>query len=735
MVSVTDDLSDLFARGEVTLERWMEATGLELGADEQALLARTWDTVQMVCGSRQRPSGEPYFEHALSVAAILSSLKLDVHTIAAGMLHDIPELAGKDWPRLRDRCDADAVELVEGVERMDVVKELRDQPEGGNDRDAQTEALRKMLLAMAQDIRVVFVKLAERLHDLRTLKSLPEEKQRLIARETSDIYAPLANRLGIWHVKWEMEDLCFRYLEADTYKRVARLLREKRQDRERYIREVIEQLTQALARAGIEAEIFGRPKHIYSIWKKMQRKGLDFHELFDIRALRVMVHDVAACYATLGVVHSLWKHIPKEFDDYIATPKENNYQSLHTAVVGPEGKTLEVQIRTYEMHEQAELGVAAHWRYKEGGSTRDERFEQKIAWLRQLLEWGREEGGAEDFIDRFKAEVFEDRVYVISPRGDVIDLPRGATPLDFAYHIHSDIGHRCRGGKVNGRIVPLTYELRNGDQVEILTSKAGSPSRDWLNPVRGYLRTSRARSKVRAWFKQQDHDKNVAAGRHELERELHRLGVRDINLEQLAQKTRFPRLEEFQAAIGRGDITAGQIAGLVGDQVLPPRERQEVIPGRPTPDEGKDDITIYGVGDLLTRMARCCKPAPGDPIIGFITQGQGVTIHRRDCNNVHHFMETDEHRLVDVSWRGRAESKYQVDIQVDAYDRQGLLRDITAILTNETLNVLGVNTSTGRDDHRARMTLPVEISDVAQMSRLMDKISNLRNVMDVRRKV
>ncbi|MCC5858142.1 MAG: GTP diphosphokinase [Ectothiorhodospiraceae bacterium] len=735
MVSVTDDLSDLFASGELSLDAWLDAAEVTPDAEDYALLAGAWDILQSACGTQRRPTGDLYLEHALSVATILLSLKLDVHTVVAGMLHDVPQLAGGRWKTLRERCDPDAVALVEGVERMDVVKELRDQPESTAGRDAQTEALRKMLLAMAQDIRVVFVKLAERLHDLRTLKALPEARQRTIARETIEIYAPLANRLGIWHVKWEMEDLCFRYLQPETYKSVARLLQEKRRDRERYIRQVIDQLTAALQRAGIEAEVYGRPKHIYSIWKKMQRKGLDFHQLFDIRALRVMVHDVAACYATLGVVHSLWKHIPREFDDYIATPKENNYQSLHTAVVGPEGKTLEVQIRTYEMHEQAELGVAAHWRYKEGGSH-DARFEQKIAWLRQLLEWGREESGAEDFIDRFKAEIFEDRVYVISPRGDVIDLPRGATPLDFAYHIHSDIGHRCRGAKVNGRIVPLTYELRNGDQVEILTSKTNNPSRDWLNPSRGYLRTSRARSRVRAWFKQQDHDKNVAAGRQELDRELHRLGLRDVNLENLAQKTRFPRLEDFLAAIGRGDITPGQIAGLLGDLVLPRREEPLPVSSRSSQAAGgSGDVTIYGVGNLLTRMAGCCRPAPGDPIIGFITQGHGVTIHRRDCRNVRQFMETDEHRLVEVSWRAQGDQKYPVDIQVDAYDRQGLLRDITAILTNEKLNVLGVNTSTGRDDHRARMTLTVEISDVAQMSRLMDRIAALRNVVDVRRRV
>ncbi|MEX0731851.1 MAG: GTP diphosphokinase [Aquisalimonadaceae bacterium] len=730
MVSVTDDLSDLFASGQVTLDAWLGKVWPEITEQDRQLLSRAWDAAQAIYGTARRPSGEPYFEHALSVATILTSLKLDAHTVAAGMLHDAPGISATRWPQLRTGCDPEAVALVEGVGRMDVISELHEQPSGEG--DGQAEPLRKLLLAMAEDIRVVFIKLAERLHDMRTLKTLPENVRLRVAGETSDIYAPLANRLGMWQVKWEMEDLCFRYQEPDTYKRVARLLKEKRQDRERYIRNVIEQLNAALGRAGIKAEISGRPKHIYSIWKKMQRKGLDFHELFDLRAVRVLVSDVAACYATLGIVHSLWKHIPREFDDYIATPKENDYQSLHTAVVGPEGKTLEVQIRTWEMHEQSELGVAAHWRYKEGGS-RDERFEQRIAWLRQLLEMGRDDPNGEDLIDRFKAEVFEDRVYVISPKGDVMDLPRGATPLDFAYMVHSDVGHRCRGAKVNGRIVPLSYELRNGDQVEVLTTRVPSPGRDWLNPARGYLRTSRARSKVRAWFRQQDHAKNTAAGRQELDRELHRLGVGGINLERLAQKTRFPKVDEFLAAIGRGDITSGQIASLVGDHVLPRQDELHVSQPRPGRSDGRDDVTIYGVGNLLTRMARCCRPAPGDAIIGFITRGQGVTIHRRDCNNVRSFVENDSQRLVEVSWRGRSERKYPVDIRIDAYDRQGLLRDITAILTNEKLNVVGVNTRTGQEDHLAHMTLTVEINDVTQMSRLMDRIAGLRNVLDVRR--
>ena len=737
MVSVTDQVSDLLASGRLDFDNWSAQLPVALTEADRALLHRAWDLAVETYADRRRPSGESYFEHAVSVATILAGLKLDPETLAGALLHDVPCFDGVDEAELTRRFGDSVAQLVTGVHRMEVISDLHGKPGPGRDDAEQAETLRKMLLAMAQDVRVVFIKLGEVVHDLRTLKHLPEEVQRRIAGETRDIYSPLANRLGIWQLKWEMEDLSFRYLEPQTYKRVARMLAEKRQDRERYIEQVIEQLSGALARANIKAEINGRPKHIYSIWKKMQRKGLDFSELFDLRAVRVMVGDVASCYAALGVVHSLWRHIPKEFDDYIATPKENNYRSLHTAVIGPGGRTLEVQIRTQEMHEQAELGVAAHWRYKEGGSS-DEKFERKIAWLRQILEWSKEEANAEDLLDRLKGELFEDRVYVISPKGDVVDLPHGATPLDFAYYIHSDIGNHCRGAKVNGRMVPLTSTLSNGDQVEVLTNRSITPSRDWLNPSRGYLATPRARSKVRSWFKQQDHANNVAAGRSALERELDRLGLHEVNLDKLAQRSRFPKQEEFLAAIGRGDVSSGQIANLLNDQVLPKPSFEEILEagahGRRSSEEG-DDVTVYGVGNLLTRMAGCCTPAPGDAIVGYITKGEGVTIHRQDCANVRHLAEVEGERLIDVSWSRRSEKRYPVNIQVDAYDRQGLLRDITVILTNDKINVIGVNTATDRNDHHARMTLTVEIADVAQITRLMDKIAGLRNVMDVRRQV
>jgi len=733
--SVNAELSELIADDRLDFEGWLSRLPTSYGEREQALLRRAWETAREAYGDIRRSSGERYFSHALGVATILVDLRLDVQTIAAALLHDLPPLQRYERAGFVARFGEDVASLVEGLARMELIQSLHERPHA-NPEQEQAEALRKMILAMARDIRVVFITLAERLDDMRTLKNLPEPEQRRIARETQDLYAPLANRLGIWQLKWELEDLSFRFLQPDAYKRLAKALAEKRVAREEYIERVKKILDEALRKSGIEAEISGRPKHLFSIWKKMQRKGVELHELFDIRAVRLMVKDVAACYAALGVVHTLWRHIPKEFDDYIATPKENNYRSLHTAVIGPEGRTLEVQIRTPEMHQQAELGIAAHWRYKEGG-PQDQSFEQKIAWLRQLLDSGQEEG-AEDFIDRFKGEIFEDRVYVISPKGDVIDLPRGATPLDYAYYVHSDVGHRCRGAKIHGKMVPLTYELQQGDQVEILTTKTGTPSRDWLRPGLGYIKTSRARAKVKAYFRAQDQEKNIAAGRAVLERELHRLGVAEVNLDKLAQKTRFPKVEDFLAAIGRNDLTSGQIANLLQDLVLPkPTAEDTILTAAPSKQasDGKGDVSVYGVGDLLTRMARCCKPAPGDEIIGFITRGQGVRIHRRDCQNLRRLIEQQGERLIEVSWASTTDKRYPVDIQVEALDRQGLLRDISAALSNEKINVLGMNTRTDSKNYRAHMTLTVEIADLEQMARAMDRIARVRNVIDVHRRV
>ncbi|MFL6651923.1 MAG: RelA/SpoT family protein, partial [Sulfurifustaceae bacterium] len=532
------------------------------------------------------------------------------------------------------------------------------------------------------------------------------------------------------------EDLAFRYLEPVAYKQIAALLAEKRIDREQYIERVRTRLAAELRGAGIEAEVTGRPKHIYGIWRKMRRKAKSFAQITDVSGVRVLVRSVRDCYAALGVTHSLWQYIPGEFDDYIATPKENHYRSIHTAVVGPEGKTVEVQIRTHEMHQQCELGVAAHWRYKEGVAP-DLTFDKKIAWLRSLLEWKDEVAEATDFVDQFKSEVFSERVYLFTPKGKIIDLPAGATPLDFAYHVHTDIGHRCRGAKVNGHIVPLTYSLKTGEQVEVLTVKEGGPSRDWLNPHLGFLRTSRARSKVQHWFRQQNYDVAIADGRQLLEREFHRLGLSDMNYERLMQKFEYARVDDFLAAIGRGEIKPSQIVSAVQELIdLKPKEPRPFITAPSPAARGTSTgVAIQGVGNLLTRMGRCCNPVPGDPIVGFITRGHGITIHRRDCPNALRHHGDHEERLIEVSWGGDTDRTYPVEIEVIAYERAGLLRDITSLFANERINVAAATTVTDKLEHTARMTFTVEIPDLGTLARLLSLIDQLPNVAEVRRKV
>ncbi len=685
---------------------------------------------------QQRASGEPFYLHALAVSEILNDLKLDYETIAAALLHDVVEDTDISLDDVEREFGPVIARLVDGVTKMERIGEFRELGQEGGKEHAQAESLRKLLLAMAEDVRVVLIKLADRLHNMRTLKHLDEDRRRRIARETLDIYAPLANRLGIWQIKWELEDLSLRYLEPEVYRELAAQLDEKRADREGFIKRVIDRLTTELRLAGIEAVVSGRPKHIYSIWRKMQRKRLDFDQIFDMQAVRILVKEERDCYGALGVVHGLWRHIAKEFDDYIANPKENLYRSLHTAVIGPEGRTLEVQIRTEDMHRHAELGVAAHWRYKEGGSF-DPGYEEKIAWLRQLLEWRDEESTAKDFVDRFKSEAFQERVYVLTPQGRIIDLPQGSTPLDFAYAVHTEIGHRCRGAKVNGHIVPLTYRLQNGEQVEVLTTKQGAPSRDWMNPHQGYLKTSRAKSRVRQWFKRQDVEHNISAGRGLLDRELHRLGITGLPVEKLAGWFRYKQVEDLLVALGRGDINTSQLANAINELVPRP---EPVIVERPRVKSRKESATpegfnILGVGNLLTSTARCCHPVPNDPIVGYITRGRGVTIHRRDCGNILRMEGEDLKRLIEVEWGVPSEAGYTVELFVQAYDRSGLLRDITAVLANEKINLTGVNTLTDKRDGIARMNLVMEIANITQLSRVLTQIGQLPNVVEARRKV
>ena len=736
MVYVESQLPSPSDNREDSKAIWIASLAEGRSEEELAVIRSALDIAEHAHVSQKRASGEPYLTHAMAVADIVLGLRLDHESIAAAILHDVVEDSDITLEQIAERCGDSVARLVDGVTKMNSIGEYQVGQQGKKE-NLKAESLRKLLLAMAVDVRVVLIKLSDRLHNMRTLKYLEEEKQRRIARETMDIYAPLANRLGIWQIKWELEDLSFRYLDPTTYKQIARFLDERRVDRQGYIDKVIGILQQELDKAGVIADIKGRPKHLYSIWKKMKRKGLSFHDLFDVRAVRVLVDSVSDCYHVLGTVHGRWPHVPKEFDDYIATPKENNYQSIHTAVVGPGGKTLEVQIRTWEMDKHAELGVAAHWRYKEGGGRHNKGFEQKIAWLRQLLEWKEEEANAGDFIDRFKSEVFQDRVYVLTPNGEVFDLPQGATPLDFAYYVHTEVGNRCRGAKVNGRIVTLTYELKSGEQVEILTTRQGGPSRDWLNPHLGYLRTSRARSKARGWFKQQDQQRNLSDGRITLERELHRLGMSEIGLDRLHDILHQNSVDEMLIAIGRGDITTAQIAGAVHKLTTPAvQDKEEALLSRQRAPSGADgDIQIRGVGNLLTNLARCCRPAPGDPIIGFITQGRGVSIHRSDCRNILNLPEDKRVRLIEVSWGSRGEgSTYPVEVEIEAMDRQGLLIDIYSVLANEKVNILATQTLSDPKLHTARMDLTLEIRDIDQLSRILGRISQLPNVLEVRRK-
>jgi len=595
----------------------------------------------------------------------------------------------------------------------------------------QSEALRKMLLAVVSDVRLVLVRIAEQLFRLRRAKDAPREVQQSLALEAREIYAALANRLGVWQLKWELEDLAFRYLDPETYADIARALKERRVEREGFLDEVQEALKRELGAQGIVATVSGRPKHIYSIWRKMRRKDRGIESLYDIRAVRILVDDVGACYAALGVVHNLWSYIPGEFDDYIANPKENNYKSLHTAVVGPEGKTVEVQIRSHEMHRHAELGVAAHWRYKEGGGA-PAAFDQKIRFLRQLLEPA--DDGA-DLLDQIREDFFEDRVYAVSPKGDVIELPAGATPLDFAYHVHTQVGHRCRGAKVNGRIVPLTYTVENGDQIEIITGSQARPSRDWLSPKLGYLAGARARAKVRNWFRHQDRDQHQRQGREILDRELSRLNVKDVPADSIAKQLKHKDTDALCVALGAGDLTSASIAtalqNLRGTE-LPARTRSRRTPRKK--DSKADSVAVSGVGDLMCNFARCCRPVPPEPIVGYITQGRGVSIHRQDCGNFLGLNQRSPERIVEINWGQHDSGVYPVDLTLHAFDRNGLIRDISSVLADDHANVINLTSHTDKKSMQVIMDISIEISDLPTLSTAITRLEQLPNVVSVRRK-
>jgi GTP pyrophosphokinase len=706
--------------------------GLE--PSERTLLERALEFAAPVYAGKLLGTGEPALEHACGLAANLAQLRIDAATRAAGLLFAVPEYLPEASGRLAERFDPAVAALVDGVSRLNrlrvVTRGLAAADAKG--KQSQAEILRKMLLAMVEDIRVVLIRLASRTQTLRYLAKAADDERRPVARETLDIYAPLANRLGVWQLKWELEDLSFRFLEPELYERIARALDEQRDERESFIAAAIAALQDETAAAGLAAEVTGRPKHIYSIYSKMQQKGLEFDELYDVRGLRVLVDTVKDCYTVLGIVHNLWTPIPREFDDYISRPKGNRYRSLHTAVAGPDGRPLEVQIRTHEMHRHAELGVAAHWRYKEGKGTRDEAYDDKIAWLRQVLAWRDEVVGSAEWVEQSKRAALDETVYVLTPQGRVIDLPRGATPIDFAYALHTDLGHRCRGAKVDGVMVPLDFRLANGQRVEVVAAKAGGPSRDWLTQP-GYLASSRARNKVRQWFNAEELARTVAAGRAAVEREIARERATSVSLESLAAQFGFAKADDFFAAVGREEIgpRALQVA-VRGPEPAAPVPEETLVTRKSKATPGASGILVVGVDRLMTQLARCCKPIPPDPIVGFVTRGRGISVHRRDCRSLAQLLVRHPERAIESQWGAREAAVFPVDIAVQAHDRQGLLRDVSEVLSRERINVTAVNTVSRQ--HVATMFFTVEVENREHLARALAQIGEVKGVFSAARR-
>tara|TARA_Y100001970_G_scaffold55451_1_gene70250 strand:- start:1205 stop:3463 length:2259 start_codon:yes stop_codon:yes gene_type:complete len=711
-----------------------------------------------------RASGDPFIYHSVAVASILQELRLPPVVLAAALLHDVVEDSTVTLGALTKGFGKEITSMVDGVtkltgqvQRQDskMLSVLGNRESNGKDiTDEQAETIRKTFLAMSDDVRIVIIKLADRLHNMRTLKSLPMDRRKRIAQETLDIFAPLANRLGMWQIKWELEDLGFRYVNPKKYQEIASSINRNRVEREKRIAATVARLQKELENNEIIAEVTGRPKHIYSIWNKMKRKSITFDQVNDVRALRVLVKHkvddnvqtldnidhkeqsaIADCYRVLGIVHHMWNPIPGEFDDYIATPKDNFYQSLHTSVVNDEGKPLEVQIRTELMHEGAEYGIASHWRYKEGGKRKkDNTFDRRIEWLRSMMDWRQDLTDGQEFVDALKSDLFPDRVLAFTPRGDIIDLPNGATPIDFAYHIHTSVGERCRGAKVNGSLEPLNHSLESGDQVEILTSKTGGPSRDWLNTDLGYVRSARAREKIRGWFRKQARNQNIVTGRSVVERELQKLNIVGFSMEKIATIFGYQSIEDFFAAVGYGDVHGQTVVNRVVE--LLQRKFEQEVEALPPPEYAKHDLSIEssevsvsGTRGLLTHLARCCHPVPGDEIMGYTTRVRGVTIHRKDCPNILRVRERD--RLISVEWRTKPDKLYPVTVLIEAFDREGLLRDISTVVADEKVNMLDVATS--NKGHEVHVKVTLEVSDLSQFSRVLNRVEELTNITKVQR--
>ncbi len=736
-------------KSKYSLDEWKKS--LNMPDEDRQTLLETFAYCSHLC--QDDDLEERLQKRSAEMIGILRTLHMDIPTLQVAILYThyteklvTVEQVEKDFPQI-------VCSIMKGAIDMEAIHFLQNIGSDGHVTETQIDNVRRMLIAMVEDIRAVVIKLSERIAYLREIKNADEEIKVLAAKEISSIYAPLANRLGIGQLKWELEDLAFRYLHPDTYRQIANLLDEKRIDRENYINEFTSELKLALEQAGITAEVYGRPKHIYSIWRKMQKKHLDFHELYDVRAVRIITRELSDCYAALGVVHTHWHHIPKEFDDYVANPKPNGYQSIHTVVFGRGGKAVEIQIRTEKMHQDAELGVAAHWKYKENKNNTDSSYEERIAWLRHLLSWQEEmvESGA--IVDEFKNQVFEDRVYVFTPKGDVVDLPVGATPLDMAYQIHSMIGHRCIGAKVNGKIVPFTYQLQTGEQVEILTQKEPNPSRDWLNPNNGYLKTSKARSKVSAWFKRLDREKNLEAGREILDRELDRNGFAgekhdlDKTLLDVAAHYNLNNVEDLIVNIGAGVVKINQVISYmelgVKDSITEAKEEDQSILERfdtektvltkQKIEKSSGNIVVNGVGNLMSHMCRHCRPVPGDDIVGFITHGRGITIHRVDCIKFLDQQKISPERVVEANWAVNYSQGYSITIRIVAGDRPGLLRDITTVIANEKVNVMGVRSKSNVRTQTADIDVDLEVYNVSDLSKIVTKLNQIDNVISAKR--
>jgi len=739
MVSVSHSVA-----AQSDFDQFLTVLSEGLNEVEKSSLKKAVEYAWEAYGTKALGSGERIWAHALGMSVIIAGLKMDVESRIAAVLFAIPAQDEHGVARIEERFGKPAAHLVSGISRLNKLRPITEGFVAANieagevnptEVKAQVEVLRKMLLAMVEDIRVVMLRLASRTQTLRYYAANPGDLRVQVARETLELYSPLANRLGVWELKWELEDLSFRFLHPEIYKKIAVMLDEKRRERENFIIDAVAKVRAELAGAGVDkAEVYGRPKHIYSIWNKMRKKSVEFSEVYDIRALRIIVDDLKDCYTALGIVHNLWSPISKEFDDYISNPKGNNYRSLHTAVRCPDGRSLEIQIRTTEMHKHAELGVAAHWRYKEGSKrSSEDDYDEKIAWLRQLLTWKDEVVDSSDWISHYKQAALNETLYVITPQGKVVDLPQGSTPVDFAYRVHTDLGHRCRGAKVDGLLVPLNTALETGQQVEIVTAKIGGPSRDWLNPAQGYIHTKSARIKVRSWFSNLALEETLSEGRILIAKELQRAGQTSANIEELAHKLGFSRADDLYIAAARGELHQRQFQAVArGGDLLTETQLPDEVQTRPSkPVEGNQGILIVGVDNLLTQLARCCKPAPPDEIQGFITRGKGVSIHRMDCPNFAHLIALHPERVIETDWGLQTTGVFATDIVVDAHDRQGLLRDISEIFTREKLNVIGVNTQSKQG--KAHMSFTVEITNLKHLQRTLTLVHEVDGVVGVRR--